>query len=187
MARTKGGEMKKKEKLKTHFTWLSNGKVISQFPEKSLKNKEGQDTLKKTIDLPTRARKKWRPVFSCKKHISLLWERVMMYLQIWHTSQAPIVALKTFENKEKFSQVQKNIKQEQQIVHERRPDKITSDQEIEIVVQSEEAICCVLTSPGVFIFHFVGTTIPRKIRFFWQDIIFSAGIIFAVAGLVKCS
>ena len=149
MARTKGGEMKKNVKRKIHFTWLSNGKVSSQSPEKSQKNKEGQDTLKKTMDLPTGARKKWRPVFSCKKHISLVWERVMMYPQIWHISQAPIEMLKTFENKEQFSQVRKNIKQEQQIIHERRQDKITSDQEVEVVVQSEEAICCVLTSPMV--------------------------------------
>ena len=100
MARTKGSEMKKKDKLKIHFTWLSNRKVSSQSPEKSLKNKEGQDTLKKTIDLPTGKRKKWRPVSSCKKHISLVWERVMMYPQIWHTSQATIEMLKTLENEE---------------------------------------------------------------------------------------
>ena len=31
--------------------------------------------------------------------------------------------------------------------------------------------------PGVFIFHFVGKTIPGKISFFWQDIIFSAGLV----------
>ena len=169
MARTKGGEMKKeKEKLKAHFTMLSNGKVISKSPEKPLKNNEGIETLKTTMNLPPGARKKWRPVFSCKKHNSLVWERVMIYPQICYTSQAPIVlfdecifeknlayfpmkqeTLKMLAKKELTSPVRNNIKHEHQIVHERNQEEITSDQEIEVVVQSEEAFSCVLTSPMV--------------------------------------